>query len=353
MAKGVEDAAFVCCLLTSDYEQSDFCRLELEYAFKRGKRIIPCVIDNKPVEKRCDWLQPITKDLPSIDFSNTSESDMESPEEKLIWQIKKRQGSESNRSGSEQTSSASYLFELIKYKYMDKSNSRIERFMNPAQAFPIEQSYINLAIVKTKECQDNEKKLRTAQNSGAIMGTYEEIYGSKTSIEIKDVFESCQDSKRQVLVFGRAGIGKSTFCRYIAHQWAMGKILIEYDLVALIPLRSLTEHRYPPSATYSPCDILISQCLQNFPLSEREQGILKQQLRNGRILWLLDAYDERALNPLPHLQDIFQQLLNTSDHIITSRPFQNTLSRRVHLEITGFTDENIHNYVEQFFDGVR
>ena len=347
---GVENAAFVCCFLTSDYEQSDICRLELQYASKRRKQIIPLVLDNESFMNRVAWLEPILGKLLRIDLRDTSESKFRLKTREILHRINDH-ATISQQAQLHSIGPPTYLWELIKYEYM--RNSSIERFINPAKSFPIEQSYINLAIVKSKEHQDQEKELRTAVNRDAIIDTYEDIYGSKTSIEIQDIFKSCQDSKRQVLVFGRAGIGKSTFCRYIAHQWAIGKILMEYDLVALIPLRSLTEHRYPPSATYSPCDILITQCLRNFPLLEREQGILKQQLRNGRILWLLDAYDERALNPLPHLQDIFQQLLNTSDHIITSRPFQNTLSRRVHLEITGFTDENIHYYVEQFFNAAH
>ncbi|CAF4975305.1 unnamed protein product, partial [Rotaria sp. Silwood1] len=48
----------------------------------------------------------------------------------------------------------------------------------------------------------------------------------------------------QNTVFGRAGIGKSTFCRYAAYQWATGAIWPEYELVVLIPLRSLTEQGY-------------------------------------------------------------------------------------------------------------
>ncbi|CAF0946933.1 unnamed protein product [Adineta steineri] len=38
--------------------------------------------------------------------------------------------------------------------------------------------------------------------------------------------------------------------------------------------------------------------------------------------------------------------------MITSRPYMNTLSHPVQLEITGFTDDNISKYVKQFFDGI-
>ena len=117
--------------------------------------------------------------------------------------------------------------------------------MNPAKFYPIQQSYINLAIVETKKQQEKEKQLRDASHIDAIMGSFEEIYGTKTIIDIKNIFETCKNQEKQVLVFGRAGIGKSTFCRYIAYQWAMGSYWPQYELLALIPLRRLTTNRYP------------------------------------------------------------------------------------------------------------
>ena len=325
--------------------------MELKYASKRRKQIIPLVLDNESFMNRVAWLEPILGKLLRIDLRDTSESKFRLKTRELLHRINDH-ATISQQAQLHSIGPPTYLWELIKYEYM--RNSSIERFINPAKSFPIEQSYINLAIVKSKEHQDQEKELRTAVNRDAIIDTYEDIYGSKTSIEIKDIFESCRDSKRQVLVFGRAGIGKSTFCRYIAHQWATGKILREYDLVALIPLRSLTNDRYPRLDTpYSPIDIVIAQCLQDFNLSGKDKELFEQQFSNVRILWLLDGYDERVQNGPSHLNDLFRKLLKTTDHIITSRPYQNTLSLQVQMEITGFTDQNIHNYAGQFFDEVH
>ena len=66
--------------------------------------------------------------------------------------------------------------------------------MNPAISFPIEQSYINLSIVDTKEQNRKEKLLRDAQPATIIMGTYEQIYGTKTAIDVKDIFKTCNRS---------------------------------------------------------------------------------------------------------------------------------------------------------------
>ncbi|CAF4482725.1 unnamed protein product, partial [Didymodactylos carnosus] len=65
------------------------------------------------------------------------------------------------------------------------------------------------------------------------------------------------------------------------------------------------------------------------------------------------GYDEIVQNVPTHLECLFEQLLKTPHHILTSRPYQNTLAYHVQMQITGFTDENIQQYVEQFFDQMK
>ena len=222
--------------------------------------------------------------------------------------------------------------------------------MNPEISFPIEQSYINLSIVETKEQQEKEKKLGVSDRSDAIMGTFEEIYGTKSSIDIKNIFDSCRNSHKKVLVLGRAGIGKSTFCKYAAYQWAKGEIWSQYDLVLVIRLHTLTESRYPSGTKYYPIDIVKREDIFLHPLSKTDESNLSSQLGSHKVLWLLDGYDEIAGNLPPHLEDLLKVLCDKEDHILTSRPYAATLPYDVKMEITGFTDNNISKYVAQFFD---
>ncbi|CAF3640129.1 unnamed protein product [Adineta steineri] len=344
LAEGVENAAMVCCFMTPDYEKSYFCQLELQYAQKRQKRIIPCMLTDIQVWKPSNWLEPITKHFAPIDFYNVSEpSIMQIKVWGLIDRIE-NQPQTSQNIQSQVADKPSYLFELIKYRY--KQNSRIERFMNPAKSFPIDQSYINLAIVGTKDQHEKEKKLRDSQHNDAIMEAFENIHGTKTPVDIKDIFKTCKKQTRNVLVFGRAGIGKSTFCRYIAYQWATGMIWQEYELIVLVPMRSLTEDNYPALAAginYSLIDVLKKECIScDQYLSKEDETQLQEQFCNSRILWLLDGYDEIVQNVPTHLKSLLNdQLLKTPHHIITSRPYMNTLSHPVQLEITGFIDDDI------------
>ena len=89
-------------------------------------------------------------------------------------------------------------------------------------------------------------------------------------------------------------------------------------------------------------------------LKKNDEKLLEEQLSKSKVLWVLDGYDEIAQNVPKHLKSLlFEQLLKTAHHILTSRPYLNTLSYDVKIEITGFTDDNIAKYVEQFFDKLK
>ncbi|CAF0866181.1 unnamed protein product, partial [Didymodactylos carnosus] len=353
MAEAVENASIVCCFMTPEYENSPNCKLELQHAQKRLKRIIPCMVSDRKAWKPSPskWLDLITGSILHIDFSDTSEANIRTRVNELINRIKSQPPPPATES--------SKLFEVIRDGYI--RNSHIQRIMNEERCFPIEQSYINLAMVEAKEQQEKEKKLEQQekekhhqpQYSNETIGTFEEIYGTKTSTDVKDIFKKCKDQTKKILVLGRAGIGKSTFCRYVTCRWAKGEIWSEYELVVFIQLRVLTASRYPPGPSYSLVDLVKKEYYTNQAISKKEETILRAPLDKSKVLWLLNGYDEIAQNVPTHLEDVIEQLINTTHHILTSRPYAITLSYDVKMEITGFTDDNIAKYVEQFFDQIK
>ncbi|CAF3392862.1 unnamed protein product, partial [Rotaria socialis] len=166
-------------------------------------------------------------------------------------------------------------FEAIRRKYQQ---CYVERLMNTCQKVPIEECYINLSITRTEEQEEKEKKLQSAKSHDEIINTYEEIYRNTTSIDIKEIFDKCKDRKKQVRVIGRAGIGKSIFCRYVAYQWAEGKLWSHYELVVLITLNSLTHESYPMSASdvkYSLVDLVQTQYFPCESLSDDDKMYFK------------------------------------------------------------------------------
>ena len=47
LAEGVENAAIVCCFISLDYEKSENCQVELQYAHKRGRRVVLFMLYSK------------------------------------------------------------------------------------------------------------------------------------------------------------------------------------------------------------------------------------------------------------------------------------------------------------------
>lgn len=88
LAKGIENAAVVCCFLTSEYEESEICKLELQYAQKRHKRIIPCILADINIWKPSAWLQSLIEDDFDINFTNLAEKQFQSIVNNLIFLIK-------------------------------------------------------------------------------------------------------------------------------------------------------------------------------------------------------------------------------------------------------------------------
>eukprot|EP00457_Paulinella_chromatophora_P002111 gb/GEZN01002115.1/.p1 GENE.gb/GEZN01002115.1/~~gb/GEZN01002115.1/.p1 ORF type:complete len:796 (-),score=107.06 gb/GEZN01002115.1/:249-2603(-) len=64
MADGVEHAAVICCIATSEYQKSPNCAKELVYAQQRGIHILPCTFE--PSFRPADWLANCLKQKPII-----------------------------------------------------------------------------------------------------------------------------------------------------------------------------------------------------------------------------------------------------------------------------------------------
>ncbi|CAF4018126.1 unnamed protein product, partial [Adineta steineri] len=242
--------------------------------------------------------------------------------------------------------------------------------MDLGKSFSIDQSYINLAIIETKELQEKEKKLKQQDEQYTLQqeneqnyvskqyndknpGTYEEIYGTKTPIDVKNIFDKCKDQTKKVLLLGCAGIGKSAFCQYVTYKWAKRELWTQYDLVILIRLRKLTDSRYLSAQSYSPIDLVEREYFPFGDFSNEEKQQLKEHCNHGKVLWILDGYDEFVHNIPDKVADAFNYILTRQHHILTCRPYAIALPYDVQMEVTGFTNDNIEKYIKQFFDQIK
>ncbi|CAF1118061.1 unnamed protein product [Rotaria sordida] len=86
MADGIENAAVVCCFMTSKYQSSRNCEKELLYADRRRVPIIPCrlIRDWEP----STWLGLVIAGLVWVDFRDTTDVNLDLKIDKLIEQIR-------------------------------------------------------------------------------------------------------------------------------------------------------------------------------------------------------------------------------------------------------------------------
>jgi HEAT repeat protein len=200
--------------------------------------------------------------------------------------------------------------------------------------------------MKTKDQEEKENNLGHAKHNEEQIRGHEDLYKTETVVKVEDILNFCENNPKKILISGRAGIGKTTFCQYVAYQWARRKMWEQYQLVVLIPLRMLTEKNYPQK-TYSRIDLIENEYYRGAKLSEEDKKFFEEQCERDQVLWLLDGYDE--LNVPQYLKDLILELIDRQSHILTSRPCDFDLSYDVKMDIIGFIDDNIPKYVDQFF----
>ena len=260
---------------------------------------------------------------------------------------------------------------LLHQCYQAPAYAELKRLLHEP-GFPIIKSYINLAIVKEHEQkpkEDEQLKVIKTLSREEYINSFEAIYQPKQPIKIEDLLLAHGDEKKVLkrqLIEGRAGIGKTTLCQYLAHLWAAGdgkwqNWRQQFDWVIHLSLRQLTaEDQYDFSKL-----TIVSWFFSQYVTSRNRQHITEAELgvvfdalnAQGKVLLLLDGYDEIVPVLKTHLsfrQFFEQELLSCSYWFIFSRPYyftDNRVERR--LENIGFTQADILKYVQQYFRDVE
>ena len=111
----------------------------------------------------------------------------------------------------------------------------------------IDKAYIQLAIIEKekdkKEKDEKDEKDSKHQTRDQLIESYESIYATKKNIALGDIPELFKKT-RKVLLLGRAGIGKTTVCKKLAHMWAKGEWGKEFEAVYVLPIRVMNNARY-------------------------------------------------------------------------------------------------------------
>ncbi|MCH9739605.1 MAG: NACHT domain-containing protein, partial [Epsilonproteobacteria bacterium] len=204
----------------------------------------------------------------------------------------------------------------------------------------IDDIYVNLAIIKEEKEEDIKDKSKLLDRD-KIINSYEEIYKPKEPIVIEELIEkSSKYSSAKALIYGKAGIGKTTFCKYIAYRWAKGELYSEFDNIVYIALREWKEDGL---------ESIIKKIY--FEEKHKNEAIeIDYTTPKVKTLFLFDGYDELSETSLLH--DAIKKY-NLQNYIITSRPYgyrKSDFDVNEVFETIGFTDENVTAYIDKFFE---
>ena len=210
--------------------------------------------------------------------------------------------------------------------------------------------YIELAVISKKGITRKQADEFTRKS---LHGLTEEILREKAPIALDHILKPREDGRpvRCVLVEGAPGIGKSTLSWEVCHKWEELESVKPYELVVLIRLREKKAQEARCLEDLLPCDattnmkellaaigegegmLIVCDGFDELPREQRQEGSVYIDLLKGR-------------------------LLAEATIIVTSRPSvsaelwslcQHNIDR--HLEVLGFTKEDIKQFAESVFSG--
>lgn len=235
------------------------------------------------------------------------------------------------------------------------------------------QCYINLAVVE-QSCQEERRTEERAATSSqfSIFARQRVMERNKTTqAELAAIFNERRENKdvlvnpRRILIRGRAGVGKTTLCKRIVHDFTHNKDAELYgswrklfDRVLWVPLRRL---KIQPVDGWSFENLFYHEYFKKAGLEESGRQFAKelcQALLNpvrSRTLFILDGLDEvsGAWPADDYRAEFLTELLNQPAVIVTSRPSA-TLPSGVHgpdleLETIGFYPDQVSDYIRTVF----
>ena len=245
---------------------------------------------------------------------------------------------------------------FVHYVKSTYSQYEIEKNLNVLKWPPTPSKiFINLACIDW-ETVVNKEEADEYTRAMAEDGNVDVIMKKKTNIGFDDIVQDLPivtASEKVVLVEGAPGVGKSTFAWEFCRRWERGEIAQQYQLVLLLRLR---DERMSRAKRLRDLIYHSSESVCQAVVEELESTL------GVNTLIILEGFDElsnsQRKEPSIFLELILGQLLLHATIMITSRPWATgallaQFKHRIflHVEILGFTEENITKYVTSVFTG--
>lgn len=256
--------------------------------------------------------------------------------------------------------------------YYNPGRLAIERLSG--ELLPLKDCYINLAIVENSRYVGRHSRVEEGTSlkahSFSLNARLNVDTPDKTlQVDLPSLFNTRKDTAgrdmipRRILIRGRAGIGKSTLCKKMVHEFKERSEDFRqwhdlFDRIMWIPLRKLKDL----TKKHYGIEVLFSRVI----FAEKHSDSIRQSfaehlaidLEKQRTLFILDGWDEIA-QEFPDYADsgILQLLFEQANLIVTSRPLvslpKNMKSFDLELETVGFYPQQVEAYLQATFSTSR
>ena len=170
-----------------------------------------------------------------------------------------------------------------------------------------------------------------------------------TMSEIFNRHEECEEP-RVVLIEGKPGMGKTTYCKKVVVDWATGKhatgnCFTNFVIVLLIKCRDVESGLW---------EAIEDQILpREVGEDERERFFDFIRHNQSNVLLILDGLDEVSEKKLPMFSEIIQGRVLPNCRVVATARHEAGVKVRKYcdtlLEIEGFTEEDVNSFIRKFF----
>ena len=163
--------------------------------------------------------------------------------------------------------------------------------------------------------------------------------------------EECSNP-RKVLIEGKPGMGKTTYCKKLVYDWATRKPVTEdifpnFDAVLLLKCRDIKSNIW---------EAIDDQLLpRNIQEDMREKFFTF--IHQSSVLLVLDGLDELPASKLPEFSEIIQGRVLPKCHLVTTSRHEAGMKVRRYcdtiLEIKGFTKKDARKFIYKYFKNME
>ena len=211
--------------------------------------------------------------------------------------------------------------------------------------------HVRLNLVQPQQRRPVAERVNKAVTVCLARGGAEQVEDVKMPIEYENILTFSPlpgTTRKRVLIDGVPGSGKSTLAQRMCHDWSVGRLAQDYEVVIQVNLRSL-----PKDQKLSLEDLIYTSVADKAVIQEMVDFIASNQ--GAHVLFVFDGYDE--MSEEMRQESIISEILDgrlapLSSFVVTTRPISaerlyHCVDRRV--EICGFGDKEVKEYITKYF----